>query len=74
MDDPRFWELMDKMVAVNNKLAALGNGTSSTPALLQPLEKLALYERMASLLLRVLAMPSIKSGSYDYENEAELVY
>lgn len=74
MDDPRFWELMDKMVEVNNKLSALGNGTSSTPALLQPLEKLALYERMASLLLRVLAMPSIKSGSYDYENEAEVVY
>lgn len=65
---------MDKMVEVNNKLAALGNGTSSTPALLQPLEKLALYERMASLLLRVLAMPAIKCGSYDYENEAELVY
>lgn len=74
VDDPRFWELMDKMVEVNNKLSALGNGTSSTPALLQPLEKLALYERMASLLLRVLAMPSIKSGSYDYENEAEVVY
>lgn len=74
VDDPRFWELMDKMVAVNNKLAALGNGTSSTPALLQPLEKLALWERMASLLLRVLAMPAIKSGSYDYENQAEVVY
>jgi hypothetical protein len=29
---------------------------------------------MASLLLRVLAMPSIKSGSYDYENEAQLQY
>jgi hypothetical protein len=29
---------------------------------------------MASLLLRVIAMPAIKSGSYDYENEAELVY
>lgn len=74
VDDPHFWELMDKMVAVNNKLSALGNGTSSTPALLQPLEKLALYERMGSLLLRVLAMPSIKSGSYDYENEAQLQY
>lgn len=74
VDDPRFWELMDKMVEVNNKLSALGNGTSTTPALLQPLEKIALYGRMASLLLRVLAMPSIKSGSYDYENEAQLQY
>jgi hypothetical protein len=74
VDDPRFWELMDKMVEVNNKLSALGNGTSTTPALLQPLEKIALYERMASLLLRVLAMPSIKSGSYDYENDAQLQY
>jgi hypothetical protein len=74
VDDPRFWELMDKMVEVNNKLSAIGNGTSTTPALLQPLEKIALYERMASLLLRVLAMPSIKSGSYDYENQAQLQY
>lgn len=65
---------MDKMVSINNKLSALSNGTSTTPALLQPLEKLALYERMASLLLRVWAMPSIQSGSYDYENQAEVVY
>lgn len=74
VDDPHFWELMDKMVSINNKLSALSNGTSTTPALLQPLEKLALYERMASLLLRVWAMPSIQSGSYDYENQAEVVY
>jgi hypothetical protein len=29
---------------------------------------------MGSLLLRVLAMPSIKSGSYDYEDKAAIQY
>lgn len=74
MEHPDFFKLMDKMVAVNNKLSAISNGTSTTPKLLQPLEKLAMYERMASLLLRVLAMKPIQSGSYDYQDATQLQY
>lgn len=74
VDDPHFWELMDKMVSVNNQLADMSKGTSSIPALLQPFAKLALYERMGSLLCRVLAMKPIDSGSWDYENPAQLQY
>jgi hypothetical protein len=65
VDDARFWSLLDKMVSVNSQLSAMSKGTSSVPPLLQPLAKLALYERMGSLLLRVLAMPGISAGSYD---------
>jgi hypothetical protein len=66
---------MDRMVAVNNQLTDMSKGTSTIPALLQPLAKVALWERMASLLLRVLAMKPIQSGSYDLaDNPAELQY
>lgn len=75
VDTPVFWDLMDKMVSVNNQLTALGNGTSKIPALVQPFAKAALYERLASLLVRVLLMTPIESGSYDMQdNTAELVY
>ena len=75
VDTPVFWDLMDKMVSVNNQLTALGNGTSKIPALVQPLAKAALYERMGSLLMRVLFMTPIETGSYDMaDNTAELVY
>lgn len=75
VDTPVFWDLMDKMVSVNNKLTAIGNGTSKIPAVVQPFAKLALYERLGSLLMRVLFMTPIESGSYDLaENKAELVY
>lgn len=75
VDNSHFWELMDKMVEINSKLAAMGNGTSTIPALMQPLAKVALYERMASLLLRVLAMKPIQCGSFDLaDNQAELLY
>ncbi|WIA12217.1 hypothetical protein OEZ85_012285 [Tetradesmus obliquus] len=74
VDSPVFWDLMDKMVSVNNQMAAIDNGTSSTPALLQPLAKLALMERLGSLVLRVMLMTPIEAGSYDFENPAELVY
>jgi hypothetical protein len=65
---------MDKMVSVNNQLAAIDNGTSTTPALLQPLAKAALMERLGSLIMRVLFMTPIEAGSYDFEDPAELVY
>jgi hypothetical protein len=74
VDSPVFWDLMDKMVSVNNQLSAIDNGTSTTPALLQPLAKLALLERMGSLIMRVMLMTPIEAGSYDFENKAELVY
>eukprot|EP00775_Hariotina_reticulata_P004337 gene4337-4590_t len=74
VDSPVFWDLMDKMVSVNNQLAAIANGTSKVPGLLQPLVKLGLYERMASLLLRVLAMKPIKAGSWDFEQQRQLQY
>lgn len=75
VDSPVFWDLMDKMVSVNNQLTALGNGTSNIPGLVQPFAKAALYERMASLLIRVLLMTPIETGSYDLaDTEAELVY
>lgn len=74
MDCPEFWALMDAMVDVNNRLTALSNGSSSTPALLRPLERLVCYERMASLLLRVLAMKPVASGSWDYVAPSTLTY
>jgi hypothetical protein len=74
VDSPVFWDLMDKMVSVNNQMCAIDNGTSSTPKLLQPLAKLALMERLGSLIMRVLFMTPIEAGSYDFENPAELVY
>jgi hypothetical protein len=74
VDSPVFWDLMDKMVSVNNQMCAIDNGTSTTPKLLQPLAKLALMERLGSLIMRVLFMTPIEAGSYDFENPAELVY
>ncbi|KAF6260532.1 Mg-protoporphyrin IX monomethyl ester oxidative cyclase 2 [Scenedesmus sp. NREL 46B-D3] len=74
VDSPVFWDLMDKMVSVNSQLAAIDNGTSTTPALLQPLAKLALMERLGSLIVRVMLMTPIQAGSYDLQNPAELVY
>lgn len=74
VDSPVFWDLMDKMVRVNNQLTAISNGTSKIPSLVQPLAKAALYERLGSLLMRVLFMTPIESGSWDFEKQGEVVY
>jgi hypothetical protein len=74
VDSPVFWDLMDKMVSVNNQLSAISKGTSKVPGLLQPVVKLGLYERMASLLLRVLVMKPIQAGSWDFEAQSQLQY
>ena len=75
LDGPKFWELMDKMVAVQTQLGDLAKPDSKTPALLKPLVKVALYERMASLLLRVVTSTPLKdTGSWDFKLKSQLTY
>jgi hypothetical protein len=71
VDNPTFWRHMDAMVKVNTELTNLDQ---TTPALLRPLKKAVLYERLGSLLLRVVCAAGLPTGSWDFRMPSQLQY
>jgi magnesium-protoporphyrin IX monomethyl ester (oxidative) cyclase len=66
-ENPKFFEHLDKMVAANNKMVALGPDAS-------PFQKLPLQLTLASELIAIALMPTVRSGSWDVEGEFKGAY
>jgi len=66
-ENPEFFRRMDKMVEANNALVSLGSDASF-------FQKAPLQFTIASQLLAIVLMPTIRSGSWDVEGEFQGSY
>merc|ERR1711976_447574 len=67
VENPLFFERMDKMVAANNALVALPKDAGL-------LAKAPLIATLASNLIQVALMPPVRSGSWDVEGDFQSAY
>jgi magnesium-protoporphyrin IX monomethyl ester (oxidative) cyclase len=72
-ETPEFWDHMEKLIVLNQKLIAVG--ASDAPGWLKVLQKAPLIERFAAELLQLFIGKTIESGSVDFtQNETAVVY
>lgn len=69
---PEFWVHMDKLVALNGKLADIGK--SNAPNWLKNLQKAPIFQQFAWELGTLYFGKSIKAGTYDAQPQTQLVY
>lgn len=69
---PEFWGHMDKLVALNTKLADIGS--SSAPQWQKNLQKVPVFQQFAWELAALFFGKSVKSGTYDAQPQTQLVY
>ena len=73
VENPEFKRKLDRMVEINEKLIAVGEGQDIP--LVKNLKRIPLVAALASQLLAAYLMPPIDSGSVDFaEFEPRLVY
>lgn len=71
-ETPEFWAHMDKLVALNQKLAKIGS--SDSPAWMKNLQKIPVFQQFAGELSALYFGKSIQAGTFDAQKEAQLVY
>ncbi len=69
---PEFWAHMDKLVALNGKLADIGK--SDAPQWLKNLKKAPVFQQFAWELAALYFGKSIQAGTYDAQPQTQLVY
>lgn len=71
-ETPEFWAHMDKLVALNQKLAKISS--SDSPAWMKNLQKIPVFQQFAGELSALFFGKSIQAGTFDAQKEAQLVY
>ena len=73
VENPEFKAKLDRMVAYNEKLVAIGS--SDAPDIVKNIQKIPAIAGLVSELIAAYFMPPIESGSVDVaEFEPQLVY
>lgn len=72
MEHPSFFPAMDRMVAINEKLVAVGQ--SDAPDFIKTLQKLPLMERLGKELVLLYFGPTKRVGSLDIEGDKAIQY
>jgi magnesium-protoporphyrin IX monomethyl ester (oxidative) cyclase len=69
--NPEYWNKMEKLVDLNEKLLAIGKGDA--PALVKKLQQAPIVERMVANIFQLFVMKPMEMGSVDV-NEPAAVY
>lgn len=69
---PEFWERMERLIVLNQKLLAIGS--SDAPGVLKTLQRLPVLERFAAELLQLFIGKHVACGTYDFESTPAAAY
>ncbi len=71
-ETPQFWDHMEKLIVLNQKLIAIGQ--SDAPAPLKNLQRVPIIAGFATELLGLFFCPTLVEGSSDLNPEVAMAY